>query len=269
MTLIVGLKCTDGVVIGADGAATLGNQSANTIRQTTRKLNVIPGKAVLGVSGHNGFSQIFTGALTEFLSQEQQLPSWQLISEVAQVFEGVAAPLITAASRAAPIYGRRKAIGGAATESLVAMSNAGELALIHIGQTFLPALATDDLPFFAIGSGEAIADPFLAFLKKVYFPNGRVSLVDGTFAVYWTLAHACQTHHAGVTEPLQLIQLSRDAGVAIRELGKDDLREHAGMMDAIETEMREFRRTFSGAPKVSLPPKPQREPEAGTNQTPR
>jgi 20S proteasome alpha/beta subunit len=40
MTLIIGIKCSDGIVMGADGAATFGSLGQQTIRQGTKKLEV-------------------------------------------------------------------------------------------------------------------------------------------------------------------------------------------------------------------------------------
>ncbi len=38
MTLIIGIKCSDGIVMGADGAATFATLGQPTIRQETKKL---------------------------------------------------------------------------------------------------------------------------------------------------------------------------------------------------------------------------------------
>src|SRR5258707_14813385 len=59
MTLIVGLKCADGVVVGADGISTFGSIGGQTIRQATTKLEVIADRVVVGVSGSVGLAQRF------------------------------------------------------------------------------------------------------------------------------------------------------------------------------------------------------------------
>ena len=60
LTLIVGIKCTDGVVLGADGAATLGVMGTPTVRQAVKKLTIIDRQVVVGVSGPVGLAQRFT-----------------------------------------------------------------------------------------------------------------------------------------------------------------------------------------------------------------
>ena len=57
MTLIVGILCSDGVVVAADGAATLGSLGNSTVRQEVKKLDVISGKIIVGVSGPVGLGQ--------------------------------------------------------------------------------------------------------------------------------------------------------------------------------------------------------------------
>ena len=64
MTLIIGIRCTDGVVVGADGAMTFGYDSMNaTIMQTYRqKINTINHKhikALVAGSGEIGLAQRF------------------------------------------------------------------------------------------------------------------------------------------------------------------------------------------------------------------
>lgn len=41
MTLIIGIKCRDGIVMGADGAATFEALGQHTIRQETTKLDIL------------------------------------------------------------------------------------------------------------------------------------------------------------------------------------------------------------------------------------
>jgi len=56
MTLIVALKCRDGVVIASDGQATCFS-SGGPVRQRCRKIFELPGKVLLGASGTIGVIQ--------------------------------------------------------------------------------------------------------------------------------------------------------------------------------------------------------------------
>ncbi len=60
MTLIIGLKCSDGIVVGYDGAATLANIARlRTVIQPVPKLAIIRDKMIVGVSGPVGLGQVF------------------------------------------------------------------------------------------------------------------------------------------------------------------------------------------------------------------
>src|SRR5690348_9720940 len=63
MTLIVGIRADDGIVVGADGAATYGALGTSTIRQETKKLESIKDSVIIGISGAVGLGQRFTGEL--------------------------------------------------------------------------------------------------------------------------------------------------------------------------------------------------------------
>ena len=52
MTLIIGIQCEDGIVLGADGAATLATSlGAGTVRQSVKKLTKIGQCIAIGTSG--------------------------------------------------------------------------------------------------------------------------------------------------------------------------------------------------------------------------
>ena len=59
MTLILGIRCTDGIVLGADGSATLGALGTYTARQqSVKKLRIVRDKIVFGLSGPVGLGQL-------------------------------------------------------------------------------------------------------------------------------------------------------------------------------------------------------------------
>ena len=63
MTLIVGIKSRDGIVMGADGGATLGDIPQTTVMQPIKKLEIISESVVIGTSGHVGLGQQFRAAI--------------------------------------------------------------------------------------------------------------------------------------------------------------------------------------------------------------
>ncbi len=68
MTVIVGIKCSNGIVMGSDGAATLGSIGSQTVRQPVSKLQIVRKGAILGVSGPVGLGQLFYDSLDKVLN---------------------------------------------------------------------------------------------------------------------------------------------------------------------------------------------------------
>ena len=69
MTLIVGLLCRDGVVVGADGAASLGPAvGVYTVRQSVKKLFRVQGNMIFGVSGAVGMGQLLLDGLASVVA---------------------------------------------------------------------------------------------------------------------------------------------------------------------------------------------------------
>ena len=70
MTLIVGILCGDGVVVGADRAATSAYQGRPVIEQPTRKISIIDDNIILATSGEVGLGQRFRYVVS--ILQEKQ-----------------------------------------------------------------------------------------------------------------------------------------------------------------------------------------------------
>jgi hypothetical protein len=134
----------------------------------------------------------------------------------------------------------RNAIGNIALESaissvIIAMPVKKKLALFQFNQQCSPEEATDDLPFVSIGSGQTIADPFLAFLRRLFWKNRPPSLSEGILAVIWTLYHTILINPGGVADPKQVVTLEKsDDDFVARELSSEELQEHYEFIDNME-----------------------------------
>ncbi|HUK16219.1 MAG TPA: hypothetical protein VLW65_07375, partial [Bryobacteraceae bacterium] len=105
--------------------------------------------------------------------------------------------------------------------------------------------ATESLPFVAVGSGQSIADPFLAFLRRIFWPAQLPALADGILATYWTLQHAILSTPGGVADPMQIMVLEKvNNDWRARELGVAELTEHQRAVSAAEGALRNFRASF-------------------------
>ena len=65
MTLLIGILCSDGIVIGSDGAATYGKLGSPTIVQPMSKISIKNGCMIMGVSGPVGLGQSITSEISK------------------------------------------------------------------------------------------------------------------------------------------------------------------------------------------------------------
>lgn len=258
MTLVIGLQCTDGVVIGADGAATMCDAlGQSTIRQNYKKLEMIHQSVIVGNSGPVGLAQMIREKITE-LWQSKEFVSATPCQAMGKLRDGIRQPVMRALQDAAVA---EKAVGNLALQSalcntIVAMPVSNKPCLIHLDHQCAPQLATIDLPFMSIGSGQRIADPFLAFLKRIFWPNDLPDINMGTFSVFWTLEHAIHFDPGGVADPKQIINLTHDGRRwCVNELADSELQEHKESVAAAEDYLREYPSQVTSQ-EVEEPPKP-------------
>jgi hypothetical protein len=112
--------------------------------------------------------------------------------------------------------------------------------------------ARENLPFVSIGSGQPLADPFLAFIRKIFWKESLPNLNMGIFSTLWTLHHAIETNTGGISNPKQMIVLELKGGNwNPRELAEGELAEHFTAIESVEKYLSEF---FSKAEQSPEPP---------------
>lgn len=257
MTLIVGIKCKLGVVVASDGAATLGRIDGSTIRQEVKKLRIVRGKIIVGTSGPVGLGQRFAGEMEECYDNNElsDKEPYQAMTIVSQRFRKHIQFEQGAAQAALPLIGGN-ANSSWISSSLVALPVKKQICLFEFDHLGAPEQKTDHLPFVSIGSGQYIADPFLAFQKRLLWGGELPSLGYGIFSAVWTIQHAIDTSPGGVSEPIQVVILREaSGGFEARELNPSELEEHKQVVKDVEknfakaaTELRE-----SAPPPPSLP----------------
>jgi len=269
MTLIVAVKCRDGIVVGADGAATLGSMGQMTVRQPVKKLGIISDEVIVGVSGHVGLGQRLAGTMTElyqasaFVQNGKPLPPHLVMTLIRENFWKHINLEMQVAQVAQKLVGQ-SALNNALNAAVVAMPVAGQGCLFQFDPQGAPEEATENLPFIAIGSGQNTADPFLAFLRRNFWSDGLPSLADGTFAAYWTLEYAIKGAPGGISDPIQIITLSRGKkGWLAEELSNSDLQEHRQSVATAEQSLRDFRKGLDPATATSSNPPPSPPPPRG------
>lgn len=247
MTVLVGVRCTDGVVVGADSSATFGaHPQAKTIEQRVQKVFVVADKIIVAGTGAVGLGQRFTAAIETAYSGKE--------------FAGEGSPIE---------FGKKLCMAGLRDfqptgvqpgrfAAMVAFPIKNAAFLCELGLVdFQPELKTDDMWFCSMGSGQPITDPFLAFVKRVFFPNAQPSLKEGLFMVTWALMHAIELNPGGINGPPQIAVLERGKDSAsARLLHDEELDEHKGSVEAAEEYLRGYRKLLSGEGSSPAIPQP-------------
>lgn len=231
MTAIVGMFCSDGVVIGADSSMTLGaGSSLRTIEQPTQKIDIVNDRVIVAGTGYVGHGQRFrrvvktsTGKFMKPRSNPVDICR-KLGNSAIQDFKQTQYPVE---------FGAVIAFGARDEPVLCEFS---------LGQ-FQPELKDKHNRFCSMGSAQAITDPFLAFLSELFWPSGEPTLDDGLLVVTWTLDHAITVNPGGVNGPVQVAVLRRDdaSGLQPVMLTDDDLVEHREWIDETKKDIRASR----------------------------
>lgn len=257
MTLIIGILCSDGVVVASDGAATLGSLGNQTVRQEVRKLDVIADKIVVGVSGPVGLGQKIKETVGEqyenrVFSSKTPLEASSLISE------GMRKHIIPLLQTAQVVPGPLQGLAQQSyiSSSVVAMIVKGNPELFQFDFQAASEQATEDIPFIAVGSGQQLADPFLAFLRRIFWKDHLPTLNEGIFAALWTLQHAVAVNTGGVSDPIQVAILTGEDGGSARELEATELEEHYQSIHAAEAKLSAYKTEIIQEIEAEAVPKP-------------
>lgn len=272
MTLIVGVKCKSGVVLGADTSVTyvtaLGQQT--TIRQDTQtKLHVSHDKAIVAVSGPISLLQSYSDELDAYITNKGMKVAWkstqQAKTELSGMFWGHAKPLWERAGVMAPAAGQAAAAMEASHQTAVAFAIENDAHLIQFSAGCVPEEATEDLPFFALGSGQASADVFLAFIRKIFWPQELPSVSEGELATIWTLDEIKRQipGFVGGETKVATLKQSENGKWKVFPLSEDDITTHRQGITAIEAIMPEAAKVATGAA-ASSGPIPEPEPPPAT-----
>ena len=111
-----------------------------------------------------------------------------------------------------------------------------------------------------MGSGQTITDPFLGFMREVFWESGPPSVGDAVFAVTWTLEHVIGLNPGGVNGPISIAVLEKlkDRTMRGRRLDPTELAEHRQNVNAARAHLREYQKKLQPDASIGLPevPKP-------------
>ncbi|MCG8435699.1 MAG: hypothetical protein MJA83_16875 [Gammaproteobacteria bacterium] len=248
MTVLIGLYCSNGVVIGSDSAATSAAGQMPLIKQATTKVEAINDKILVATTGAVGLSQRFKHHIRDewsgggFRSSVHQM-STSLTGRAMRDFQS---------SLSLAMSGGNLGFG-----ALMAAPVGDEHQLIEFSVSDLqPEIKGHQIPFVSMGSGQVLAEPFLGFIRRVFWSDEPPSLHDGVFATLWCLRHTFDLVPGGVGPPAQIAVLERGkrGQWQVRLLDDDDLQEHQQHCDAAERHIGKYRSVILGEAEDAQPP---------------
>jgi len=257
VTVLVGVRCTDGVVIGADSAAfayyadfVVGKNLNQSLRPSRRG-----GRIIIASTGAVGLSQRFHGIVKSHWDNKLfQKPIAECLREITratiQDFEHTGVPRLIPQQ------------GGIGFGSLMAVVLDGKPQLIEFGSVdFQPEIKNDMLHFVAMGSGQVLAEPFMAFVSRVLWGGKPPDVQLGAFGLYWVLSHTIQYAPGGVGKPIKIAILKREKGSWVaRSVEGDELQEPEQHVAEIEKLIAGYpKAVVDGETKVTPPPPPPNE----------
>jgi hypothetical protein len=247
MTILVGIRCKDGIVIGTDSAATFtAGPQLRTIEQPgVKKIAIIADRIIVAGTGEIGLGQRFC-QVVQNAHDTQKLFSKDSVEVGRQL-----------AMQAVNDFASTKADRGS-YGALVAFPCGQSFELCEFAtNNFQPELKRD-IWYVSMGSGQPIADPCLGFIRQAFWADGAPpSSEDGLFAVVWTLAQAIKLDPGGINAPMQVATLSNRGGKAhARLLDEAEILEHEENVNGAIEHLRQYRRKVQGGDAVELPKAP-------------
>jgi hypothetical protein len=261
LTLLVGVLCKDGVVIAADRQATHGTLGQRTVGQAVTKIRTIGGTGLFASSGHLGLGQQLASIVEQKQPEFMNQPYDRFIAKLQAALRTVVDPALNTARIAATgVYGASVAAGDAICGSLLAAPFKDRLHLVEITPQVAVESMSTSLPFICLGSGKGSADPFLGFLKSVFWPDLLPSVSEGALAAFWTVQHAIDMKVDGVGFDVDVFVVAKAGNsYASRQLNTAELAEHTDFINASVLSLRGLRDGLggsSGAGEVSCAPRP-------------
>jgi 20S proteasome alpha/beta subunit len=238
MTSIVGIKCKDGIVIGADSSATFSvNGQFNIMEQPIEKIEVIRDKVIVAGTGEIGLGQRFCA----LVQRQWDGKHFKNDIETCKDLTKLAIDDFSSTHAKMGSYG-----------ALVAFPAEKKPVLCEFAvSNFQPEIKTEKIWYVSMGSGQPITDPFLAFIREIFWKDGLPSVNQATFAVTWILDHAIRINAGGVNGPIRIAVLeTKGEHLEARSLSDTDLDEAKQNVDDIKKYLGEYQ--LKGKPTESL-----------------
>lgn len=249
MTVLVGVQCTDGIVIGVDSMAT-STAGPNPLVQilSNDKLQAVGDRILLATTGSVGLSQRFRDHV------QRHWDGSKFRGQCSTCMAALAGETIRDFQASGVSRHPQMGLGFGA---LVAAVIEQKPYLVEFQVTdFQPEIKHGRLFSVSIGSGQILADPFLAFVSRVLWQNEMPDVYMAKMGIFWVLSHTIQYAPGGVGAPIKLGTLKKIGGnwnVSISE----DTQEQAQFIQELEKRIHESpKAAIEDAQKTPLPEPP-------------
>ncbi len=236
MSLIVGIRCKDSVVLAASGFGTaLSKGGPATVEPPAGLLRVVGGQAIFGVSGPEGLTQEISAALDVYVAERDpgrvapEAHSTGIRDALAEPV-GLAVAM-TQALRQVPgvaVGPGEFVLGG----SMIALPARGMPCLYVVDEELAVTEITEEVTCAAIGPARAAAESFLAFVRRLLWPDSQPTRAEGQLAAYWTVQHVVETTLGRLGRSVQILSLSRGSDGAV-EIVRSEGRAMEGLDGAV------------------------------------
>lgn len=238
MTVIIGTRCEDGIVMGADSSATFTQGNQKTIEQPNQeKVKLVDEGCMWAGTGAVGLGQRFQCVLHKNRESLKLKQKREAIEAVTDICKHVVTDF--ADTRVPP---------GMFGALLAFYANNSFHLCEYEPSRFQPELKLGDTCFVAMGSGQSIADPFLALLRAIFWKARQPRVNEAIFVTLWVLKHAIEVNPGGIGPPPHIAVLDKsNGGPRTRELNDHEIQEHEDNVEGVGKLLRGYMQNISGA----------------------
>lgn len=252
MTLIVGIRCVDGIVLAAESGAIPGSGDVD-VTEGVQKIYPIDNRFLVALGGFSGQARRYLEAIRRLNIED---PRSILCFDIQEAILTAVAPMVSdvavAAKNARDISGS-EGLGHVLAEALVAFLGADGLCLTHVN-AYGQCDRIDETLYHVIGAGEKVAVPFLSYIKRHVWRHKQPTMATGIISALWMLrfAHNCAGDFG---PPWTVATLQSVNGTASIEFLNDDVLDpHHRSIEALEEEFGNLPQIFERSPATAEPP---------------
>ncbi len=232
MTVILGVLCRDGAVIGSDGASSATRSSRSSGREISyerakQKVGILSSEALGATAGRAAVGQRMKFGVDKFFIALDKEPSDSCALR---------------ASLRKRILEELEDCGREPSDNdsiLVNIPYQGQQILMSMkGKNLEPCTVEEDLFYTAIGSGAKLAEPFFEFRRGTFWYEKLPTVSEAKIGVAWTLQHTVDTSSRGVSFPLNIAL--REVGGIPRLLERKEIEEALETVRRMQNKLREY-----------------------------